>query len=188
MAENIKNPALAPEFPRIIKIRNLSENIPYSFDETPTPEEATRIARFLGIVAIRKMRFQGTLNPQERTGWALKATLGVTVTQNCVLTLEPMRTRIDLDVSRRFLPLQTEGSGEEIEMLDPDIDPLTPEIDLGALAIEALVLEIPEYPKRAGATLKESGFTAPGAPPMTDADVKPFAKLAALKHSLKNNT
>ncbi|MEE9454247.1 MAG: DUF177 domain-containing protein [Paracoccaceae bacterium] len=187
MAENIQNPALTPEFPRIIKIRTLSENNPYSFDETPTPEEATRIARFLGIVAIRKMRFQGTLSPQERTGWALKATLGVTVTQNCVVTLEPVRTRIDIDVARRFLPVQAGGSGDEIEMLDPDIDPLTPEIDLGALAIEALVLEIPEYPKRTGATLEESDFTAPGASPMTDADVKPFAGLAALKDSLKNN-
>jgi hypothetical protein len=50
------------------------------------------------------------------------------------------------------------------------------------VATEALALALPAYPRRDGATLGAHAASAPpGAAPLTDAEVRPFAALAALR-------
>ena len=74
--------------------------------------------------------------------------------QSCVVTLDPVTTRIDQPVRRTFLP-ETAARGPEI-VVDPEeddeIEPLTDRIDLGRVAVEALALALPAYPRKPGAT------------------------------------
>lgn len=190
MADSIKNPPKQVEFARIIKVRSLTPNGEHEFAEIPTLEEMTAMAEMLDAISIRKMRFTGVLSPLGEDGWMLAGNLGATVTQRCVITLEPVRVRIDIDVTRKFIPgLIDEDTEEEIEVPDDDeIEPLLAEIDLGQVAIESLALALPEYPKRDGASLEDTSFTAPEATPMTDEEVKPFAGLAALKQKLEDQS
>lgn len=185
MADAPSPPPETPEFSRVIELGPLRDRL--DFDITPEPAEATALARLMGALSLRKMRFAGSLTPLEPRGWALDATLGATVVQPCVVTLEPVTTRIDQPVRRRYLP---EGRGTSGALLvdpeddDDETEPLGERIDLGLVATEALALALPAYPRSPGATLRAPGTL----PEEEDEVVKPFAGLAALRDKLGNSS
>jgi uncharacterized metal-binding protein YceD (DUF177 family) len=152
-----------------------------------TPDAAARaaIARHLDIRDIRKLRFEGTLTPEGRRDWTLTATLGATVVQDCVVTLDPVVTRIDEPVTRRYLADMPEPTLGEVEMPEDDtIEPLPASLDLAAVMVEALSLALPPFPRAPGAELGELTVTEPGSAPLDADTIRPFAGLAGLRDKL----
>lgn len=178
-----------PETPIILRISDLSQAGPVAFDLAPDATARAALAKMLKVQAIRKLRFAGQLSPEGSRDWRLDASLGATVVQSCVVTLAPVTTRIDRTVVRRFLAdMPDAGDAEEIEMAeDETIEPLTGTVDLSQVMAEALALALPDYPRADGAELEESVFAAPETTPLRDADLKPFAGLAALKSKLEKD-
>jgi len=153
----------------------------------PDPEAVLAIRAALGLTGLRKVSLRGELLPEGKRDWRLKAVLGATVTQPCVVTLAPVTTRIDEPVERvwRATPTLPEDEAGEVEMPeDVSEEPLGRALDLGAVLVEALALALPAWPRAEGATLGEAVYTAPGAEPMRDEDAKPFAGLAGLRDVL----
>lgn len=188
MAETINTQNLTPEFSRIVRVSSLNNTVDFEFDEVPTENETNEMAALFDVVSIRKMRFQGVISPFEDDGWLLEGKLGVSMSQNCVVTLERVRTRLDLDIRRVFTPM-AEPDENEITLdasHNDEIEPLGKQIDLGLVAMEALALAIPEYPRVEGAELPESSFSPPEASDIEEEAPKPFAGLAALKEKLSN--
>jgi uncharacterized metal-binding protein YceD (DUF177 family) len=185
MPELISRSADNPDFARVMEIRQIRDLDEFPFDIAPTEAEAAALARLLAAQAVRKLRFAGRLLRLARGGWLLEATLGATVVQSCVVTLEPVSTRIDQPVRRRFLP--QDGAARAELVVDPDeddeIEPLGERIDLGLVATEALALALPAYPRKPGARLDE-GLAGHAAAAPDEAEVKPFAALAALRGKL----
>ncbi len=123
------------------------------------------------------------LVPLPRGGWRLEARLGATAVQTCVVTLDPVTTRIDQPLTRTWLP-GADASTTEIVIApdeDDEIEPLTDRIDFGLVAIEALALALPAYPRKPGATLAASTAAGRGVAPIDESELKPFAALAALR-------
>lgn len=150
------------------------------------PRPGAQIARDLGIEAVRKLRFEGSLSPIGRQDWALKAKLGATVVQSCVVTLAPVSTRIEEELSRRYIADYREPESEEAEIPeDLDSEPLPSRLDLALIMTEALAIALPDFPRAPGAELGEAVFTEPGAEPLTEEKAKPFAGLADLKKKLE---
>ncbi len=101
------------------------------------------------------------------------------VGQTCVVSLEPIESEVDEAIDLQFVP----GSGDALpvgsrkrelggdETPEPIIDG---KVDLGALAIEFLILGIDPYPRKAGAEFAPPKVENPGE--------HPFAALAALKN------
>lgn len=151
------------------------------------PDAASRrtLAGRLGASAIRKLRFEGEIRPEGKGDWRLRARLGATVVQPCVVTLAPVVTRIDEIVERRYLARWPEPeAGSETEMpQDDSLEPLGAEIDPGLVMEEALALALPDYPRAGDAALGAANYTEPGAEPLTDAAAHPFAALAKLRKS-----
>ena len=169
-----------------MRLADLPNRKPTTFDLVPTAQERKAIAEELGIVGIKKLRFTGELAPQGRKDWTLTAELGATVVQDCVVTLDPVTTRIDEHLQRNYVAEMPQIDASEIEMPDDDTVEALPEtLDLAQVMIEALALALPLYPRVAGADLTKAVFTEPGAAPMTDDDAKPFAGLAGLRESLE---
>lgn len=154
----------------------------------PDAAQCQHIAQFLGISAVRKFRFQATLRPLGAQDWELSGHLGATIVQPCAITLAPVTTRIDEPVARRYLAAWSEPAGEEVEMPEDDTqEPLGTKIDVAAVAIEALALALPDFPRAPGVVLTEEGVlrAAPeGQTPLDDDAVKPFAALASLRDKL----
>jgi uncharacterized metal-binding protein YceD (DUF177 family) len=155
--------------------------------ETPValePDAPTRnaLAEEMGLLGLRKLRLRGRLIPEGAHDWRLEATMGATVVQACVVTAARVTTRLDEPVSRRYLATMPEPEGGEVEMPEDDTaEPLPPVLDLEVVLSEALALALPLYPRAEGADLGTAQFAPPGVAPMTDADAKPLAGLAALR-------
>jgi uncharacterized metal-binding protein YceD (DUF177 family) len=112
-------------------------------------------------------------------GLHVSGSVSATVGQTCVVTLEPLVNEIDETVDLTFVPRPApEPSDEETKPQPRDVKWNDPEplvggtIDLGALAIEFLILALDPYPRKPGAVFE---------PPKDDAaDPGPFAALAEL--------
>src|SRR5262245_56338359 len=89
-----------PEFARVIELRQLRELEAFDFDISPSAEEAAAVATLLSARSVRKLRFAGQLARTAGGGWQLAAELGATVVQTCVVTLDPVTTRVDQPVRR----------------------------------------------------------------------------------------
>lgn len=173
-----------------LPVARLRPGGPTPFLLEPAAGDRQALADALGAVSLRKLRFEGTLTPSGQRGWQVRARLGATAVQSCIVTLEPVTTRIDTDVTRLFLPadrLDTPEAGSETEMPDDDsVEPLGEVIDLSAIMAEALALALPAYPRKDDAALEQAQFAARDVTPMTDQDVKPFAGLAGLREKMRN--
>jgi uncharacterized metal-binding protein YceD (DUF177 family) len=176
----------------LLQVAKLSQNSETDFQLEPDQTAREAVARELDARSLRKLRFDGVIKPLGRDGFRLSARLGATAVQDCVVTLDPVTTRVDVDVTRHFRPvhrMEQPESGSELEMPEDDsIEPLGTEIDLGAVLIEALSLALPAYPRKEGADLEQAQFAEEGVTPLSDSDLKPFASLAALRDSLQGPT
>ena len=89
--------------------------------------------------------------------------------------------------TRRYLADMKVPEGDEVEMPEDDTsEPLPEVIDIGAVAVEALALALPLYPRAPGAALEEAVFAEAGVAPLKDEDLRPFAGLAGLAAKLGN--
>lgn len=172
----------------VLRVSELPKGTTLAFDIVPDEDERGRMAEELGVLGLRKVAFHGTLAPLGKRDWRLEARLGATASQECVATLDPVTTRIDTRIVRRFLaemPLaeEMEPTPEDgIEMPEDDTEePLGEVIDLSRVLTEALALALPDYPRKADAAPADTLAAPPGQAPLDDAAVKPFAGLAGLR-------
>ena len=181
----------SPEAPNLplpslpLRAAALASRKPTRFDFQPDAAGRAAIAAALGLLDLPALRFQGALAPVGRQDFDLTADLSARAVQPCSVTLAPVPCTLAEPVHRRFAADFTPPEAEEAEMVDDETEPLPEVIDIAALAMEALALALPLYPRAPGAELGEAVFAGPGVAALADADLKPFAGLAALADKLK---
>ena len=170
----------------ILKTSNVHETV--DFDLVPDAAARETMARALGIIAIKKLKFDGKVMPDGQRDLRLEAHLGTTVVQECVVTGAPVTTRIDEHITRRYLADMIEPEVEEMEMPDDETeDPLPSELDLGEVMAEAIALALPPWPRAKGVEPVDISVTEPGKKPMSEDDAKPFAGLKTLTQKAAND-
>jgi uncharacterized metal-binding protein YceD (DUF177 family) len=142
--------------------------------------ECAAVAEEVALVAIHSLAADFLVLKQDGSRLKVNGVLRAEVTQTCVISLEPFDTEIRADFSVNFAPAQRDieaGGGVllagDLEAADPIIDG---RIDLGALAVEFLVLNLDIYPRKPGVSFEGAEFSG-------DARGKnsPFAVLQNLK-------
>jgi len=167
-------------------------HVPVRIDDIPvggrrfdlSADTATRaaVAKTAGVVGLPRLTLAFEVTRRGRDGLRVAGTVSATVSQTCVVTLEPVDNEIEEQVDLAFAPA-AEGDHSGMGAEDPGAATLpaqeSPEmlvngaVDLGAIATEFLMLGVDPYPRKAGAV-----FAAPAA---AADDVNPFAALAAIK-------
>lgn len=171
------------------RLVDLAQNRATDFDIRPSSQILQPLAQELELIGLRKVRLSGRIAAQGAHNWTLNAQLGATVTQPCVVTLDPVNTRIEAEVRRLYVKDFENPDDPETEMPDDEAtEPLPTEIDLLVILAEALALNLPQYPRKDGADLGEAVFAEPGKQPLRDDDAKPFAGLANLRDQLKRDS
>ncbi len=170
------------------RVADLSQNRPTRFKIEPDSSALKEIAEALDLVDLRKLRFEGQIAAAGKRDFKVTGDLGATVVQSCVVSLEPVTTRVDTDVTILFTKDYEAPDVEEFEMTDEEnTEPMGEEIDVMSILQEGLALALPQYPRADNAELSETAYTEPGKKAMTDEDARPFAGLAALRDKLSNN-
>lgn len=168
-----------------LRLSDLPQRKPSRFRLVPDAAQLEALADRLGVDAFRKLRLEGELRPGPGADWTLRATLGATIEQPCRVTMEPVVTRVDEPVEAVYTADYSEPTAEEVEMGADSIEPLPEVLDLGDVLEEALALATPEFPRAPGAEGLDLSAAPPGADPLTDETVKPFAGLADLKKRME---
>jgi uncharacterized metal-binding protein YceD (DUF177 family) len=174
----------APKTTARLRLAALPPTAPTPFELVPDAERLGALRDRLGLSALRKVRLAGEIAPEGRQDWRLTARLGATVVQPCAVTLEPVTTRIEEEVTRRYLATWREVTETETEMPEDDTaEPLPEVVDLMAVLEEALSLALPAFPRAPGAELEQTRAAPPGAAPLDAPEERqsPFEALAALK-------
>ena len=172
-----------------LRLTDLPQRKPTRFEVVADDGALKELADALLVTSVRKARLNGSMTPVAGRDWHLAAQLGATVVQPCSVTLEPVVTRIDVSVERRYTdaPLQDDiEAGSEVEMPEDDtLEPLPEVVDLGALLLEELSLAVPAYPRAEGVGLGNVLAGPEGAEPLDDDAIKPFSALAGLRDKLE---
>jgi uncharacterized metal-binding protein YceD (DUF177 family) len=163
-------------------------SVPVAVDEIPDTGLHVEIdapdsirAHLAGLAGLRELgRLSGVFD-LVRQGGSVRVTgqVNARVGQTCVVTLEPIESEVQEFVDLKFAPsLAVEPTKDTIGAAAEDPpEPLSDgKVDLGAIAIEFLLLGIDPYPRKPGAEFSplksESG------------SAKPFAALEVLKKRL----
>ena len=176
-------------FTHFLPQRDLPLKTPRPLKITPTAKERAAIAATLDLRSCEAFVFDAVVSPVGDGIWAVEGEVHAKVTQNCVVTLSPIKSTLAEPVQRLF---STDVSEElpydfDIDMEDDDPpEPVGEGIDLGAIATEAASLALDPYPRAPGAAFETVRSAPPGVTPMTPDQAKPFAGLAALKKSLED--
>jgi hypothetical protein len=142
-------------------------------------ETRAAIAALAEVAGLPRLAAEFDVTRHGRNGLRVVGHVSATVEQTCVVTLEPIESLIDEPIDLVFVPSATPAS----EVGEVEMAPDAPEelvdgaVDLGAIAIEFLILGIDPYPRKEGAV-----FEAPAA---GDDSAHPFAALSALKGQKK---
>jgi hypothetical protein len=129
--------------------------------------QRARLAADHGLLSVESWRAELLVEPWKRNGVKVSGEVNADITQQCVVTLEPLETKISEAVSGLYFPedsklgrLGFHAAGEvHLDAEGPD-GPETfsgDTIDVGALAEEFFGLAIDPYPRSEGASLTEAG-------------------------------
>jgi uncharacterized metal-binding protein YceD (DUF177 family) len=178
-------PTALPSQP--LRVATLASRKPTRFAFRPDGAARELIAAALGLLDLPALELVGEIRPEGRRDLRLEARLVAEAVQPCSVTLAPVPASVDEPVLRRYLADYAAPQGDEVEITEDESEPLPEVIDIAAVAVEALALALPAWPRAPGAELGEAVFAEPGVAPMRQADLNPFAGLAGLAERLKKD-
>ena len=127
---------------------------------TARPDERAELARIDGLVALSRLEADFRITRRGRIGLNVAGEVRASVTQNCVISLEPFEAQVREPISVRYdikrkadHDIAVDAIVVEIGDLDPPELVVDGRIDLGALAAEFLALALDPYPRKPGAVL-----------------------------------
>ena len=174
----------------LLRFSELNQSKPFGFHLRLSNQKVSELIKRLDVLNIKKVSLVGSLSPLSIDEWSLKAVLKATVKQKCVISLKPVQTVVNDTISRTFSALalhnnyESDDDGASPVIFDDSLHQLNNEIDLAEIIFEELTLILPLYPKIEGAELGSYSVTEPGAKPLNEENIKPFAQLSELKDKL----
>ena len=148
---------------------------------TARGDDLRQIAAWADVRSVDAFAATIDLQKHSPTRFSYRATLRADIVQDCVVTLEPLRTTIERDIHRELHLAETGRPLTDSEVVvDPDDEDVMEEIaslhyDLAKPLLEELILAIDPYPRAPGVA-----FAPPG-----EADAKPESPFAVLKNLKK---
>ena len=176
----------------LVRFSEINQSKPFDFHLTLSNQKVAELVKRLDLLSIKKVSLVGILSPLSIDKWSLKAELRATVKQKCVISFKPVKTIVCESINRTFSPSALQNTCEAVDdgislvIFDDTLHELSDYIDLAEIIFEELTLILPLYPKIKGAELGSYSVTEPGAKPLTEENIKPFAQLSELKDKLSN--
>lgn len=172
----------------ILVISELSQNKPRRFELRWDADQLAPYLSQMELRALSKLSIKGQIQAEGGKNWTLNATIGASAVQACVVTNDDVKTRLDVDIARRYLSdfeaYEQEFTSEED--LDDEAEEIPTQINLLDLALETVSLNLDDFPRKDGIALEPVLAAPEGVEPLTDDAVKPFAGLAALRDKMKD--
>ncbi len=181
----------APEFSRPQAIDALPDG-ESAFDLEATENERRALAERFGLKELTSLTARVRVKPDAKRRMAkVRGELAAEAVQTCVVTLAPVDTRIETTFEQTFATtswrerdpmVELDFSGDDADFPEPIDDG---QIDLGETVAGQLSLELPAFPRAAGAAF-EGLADAPDDEETETETTGPFAALAKLRRESEN--
>jgi uncharacterized metal-binding protein YceD (DUF177 family) len=169
-----------PEFSRTIEVDRLDpEGLELEIEADAAERDA--LARRFSLIDLERLSARLTIEPVTRRLYRVRGRFRAAVVQSCVVTLEPVASTLEEDVSELF---GTAGPGLAALLHGSEADEV-PEpieagrIDVGEVVAQHLVLALDPYPRKADAVLPVDHVAPEGQG--ESRENRPFAVLKVLK-------
>jgi uncharacterized metal-binding protein YceD (DUF177 family) len=152
-------PEETPAFTHMVKVGHISHN-PFELHLEAGDRERAELAKLWKVVSVDALSADLKIRRWKKDGIRIFGEIAGRVTQNCVVTLEPLENDIAEEIDQIFVPegsalarIPANDHGEVI--VDPD-GPDLPEtfvgdaIDVGAVVAEFAAMGIDPYPRKPG--------------------------------------
>ena len=173
-----------PPLSRTVRIDDAKDGEEHLVEVDRTERET--IAALLDLASLDRLSFACDFYRRGKGCLFLQGTLAASVTQTCVVSLEPVASALQIPVEIEFWPTSlidqltaTFDEAASLGMLDWPEPIVDGRIDLGPVIYETLATALDPYPRREGASLE--WLNAGEAPGAAKAE-SPFAALEQLKH------
>ena len=174
----------------LVRFSEINQSEPFEFHLMLSNQKVSELIKRLDLLNMKKVSLLGILSPIRINEWRLKAELRATVKQKCVISFKPVQTIVHETINRTFSPSALQNISEADDdgispvIFDDTLHEFSNEIDLVDIIFEELTLILPLYPRFEGAELGSYSVTEPGAKPLNEENLKPFAQLSELKDKL----
>lgn len=149
-----------------VKVGHISAN-PVRIALEADKDELKALAKAWSVLSVDALKAELQVSRWKKDGIKITGSVQAAITQECIVTLEPIPSRIDETVEQIFVPegsklarIITNEAGEMV--LDPE-GPDIPEqfigdtVDVGAVVAEFVALAIDPYPRKEGAEFDDYG-------------------------------
>ena len=163
-----------PEFSRIVSVSRIPPS-GLEQDIEAKPAERAALAKRFDLIDMPLLKAQLTVTPGAGQSITVSGQIESDIVQNCVITLEPIKTHFDLRLNITLLPAEIHAKGagspdpgdldEEVDMYEDG------KIDLGETVAQHLGISIDPYPRKPDAAFGSVEFGAKVEKP------QPFAEL-----------
>lgn len=185
-----------PEFSHPVKVDSLPDK-ETNFKIEANPQERQALAERFGLVSLQSLMAEVTVCRRKKGRlYAVKGKMTASLTQQCVITLEPLNSDIACDFEVLFSEEEVEQEPEKLDELVIDMQDL-PElivegiIDIGEVVAEQLSLEIDQFPRKDDAIFENDYNQPKEGVKQDDSGQKrdnPFDVLADFKKKLEKDT
>jgi uncharacterized metal-binding protein YceD (DUF177 family) len=144
--------------------------------------ERRALAEFLNIPEVKSLAARLKVRAEPGRRFVLDGTVAADLVQSCVVTLDPVETRVEGPIRRVYLDTPPDQEDADLDPFDDDAPDLIDGgvIDAGAAVCEYIALEMEPYPRAKHAPEPEN--TAENGGGEGDAPANnPFAVLAQLR-------
>mgnify|MGYP001828168502 CR=1 FL=1 len=158
----------------------------------PDADQCALIARQLGVLAVANIAANFLVKTEGRDGLRLTGEVGADVSQVCVVTDDPVDSRVEEQVNILFLPpdvvdqmnsVETSGKETTFAAEDDEIEALENDsIDLVRVITEFIAIGLDPYPRAPGVPLSDHIEDDDGEKPPS-----PFAALKGLTEGTSKN-
>jgi len=173
-----------PEFSRLVRLEEIAASGGLTEEIRASAEECARLAARFGLLKLENLKAEVTLRMVAGAAVLVTGRLEAQVSQACVVTLEPVASKVVSQFAVRYISSGlAEGVPEEeldLDFAEEDVEPLAGDtIDIGEVVAQYLALALDPYPRKAGAEYAAGGKD--GVAEVESKELNPFAILKNLK-------
>ncbi|MBL0848486.1 MAG: hypothetical protein EU981_00035 [Candidatus Liberibacter ctenarytainae] len=162
-----KHSEISERFSYMVNVRQIFSS-PKNFIVEANVHDCEKLARQWEVLSVESLYADVHLSSWKRIGIRVKGVVHARVVQTCVITLEPVLSKIEESLGCIFVPDSSKllypkhdsssGSGKNIaEVRGPDILPFSDDgiIDIGSMVADTVAVAVNPYPRKEGVSFSD---------------------------------
>ena len=145
-------------------------------------KERSNLAELLKVCSLTKLHFDGIIVQNSDQTYTFSANVNALVIQNCIVTLYPVKTSLNFGIKRHYSKNSPKTHSKKVitNILDNHLEFFGKTLNISDVIVEALSLEIPDYPRRKNIKFNGVSATKKGVTPLRSISESPFYALKDL--------